>query len=69
VTTFQGIQVAPNGIEVYNPAFDVTPAEYISGIVTENGIIAPVQGHVIRTVLNFIRHEETTGPSLKKRPN
>jgi len=37
-----GRQTAPNGIEVYNPAFDVTPAELITAIVTERGIIAPV---------------------------
>ena len=37
-----GRQTAPSGIEVYNPAFDVTPAELITAIVTERGIIAPV---------------------------
>lgn len=33
--------VAPNGIKFYNPAFDVTPSEYITAIVTECGIIRP----------------------------
>ena len=33
-----GMQVAPCGVKVYNPAFDVTPNELISGIVTERGI-------------------------------
>jgi len=37
-----GRQTAPSGVEVYNPAFDVTPAELITAIVTERGIIAPV---------------------------
>lgn len=37
-----GRQTAPSGIDVYNPAFDVTPAELISAIVTERGIISPV---------------------------
>lgn len=37
-----GRQTAPSGIEVYNPAFDVTPAELITAIVTERGIISPV---------------------------
>ena len=37
-----GRQTAPDGIDIYNPAFDVTPAELITGIVTENGIITPV---------------------------
>lgn len=34
-------RIAPEGIDVGNPAFDVTPAEYISGIVTEKGIVRP----------------------------
>lgn len=34
-------QVAPLEIEVYNPAFDVTPHENITGIITEKGIIRP----------------------------
>ncbi len=37
-----GKQTAPEGIDVYNPAFDVTPARLIKGIVTEHGIIEPV---------------------------
>ncbi|ACL70597.1 S-methyl-5-thioribose-1-phosphate isomerase [Halothermothrix orenii] len=41
VTHIQGIQIAPDGVEVYNPAFDVTPAENITGIITEKGIIEP----------------------------
>jgi len=36
-----GKLIAPEGTKVYNPAFDVTPAELITGIVTESGIIAP----------------------------
>jgi methylthioribose-1-phosphate isomerase len=38
VTHFQGIRTAPEGISVYNPAFDVTPHRYISAIITEEGI-------------------------------
>ena len=41
VTHIFGKQVAPAGIGVYNPAFDVTPAPLISGIITEVGIIHP----------------------------
>ena len=37
-----GRQTAPEGIKVYNPAFDVTPAELITAIVCERGIIRPV---------------------------
>ncbi|MBN1192438.1 MAG: S-methyl-5-thioribose-1-phosphate isomerase [Coriobacteriia bacterium] len=32
------LRVAPPNVEVYNPAFDVTPAEYVTAIVTERGI-------------------------------
>ncbi len=35
-----GVQVAPQDVNVFNPAFDVTPAELISGIITERGLIA-----------------------------
>lgn len=41
VTHPGGVQVAPTGIEVYNPAFDVTPHQHITGIITEEGIIRP----------------------------
>ena len=41
VTHFQGAPTAPLGVEAQNPAFDVTPHRYISGIVTENSIARP----------------------------
>lgn len=41
VTHINGVRIAPEGIEVYNPAFDVTPHENITGIITEKGIIRP----------------------------
>jgi methylthioribose-1-phosphate isomerase len=41
VTHFGGVQVTPGGVPAYNPAFDVTPAEYVSGFVTEKGLIRP----------------------------
>ena len=37
-----GRQTAPEGINVYNPAFDVTPARLITAIICERGIIRPV---------------------------
>lgn len=33
--------ICPPGVEFYNPAFDVTPAELITGIITEKGVVAP----------------------------
>ena len=41
VTHFQGVPIAPEGIHVINPAFDVTPHRYIAAIVTERGIARP----------------------------
>lgn len=41
ITRSFGIQTAPIGIKVYNPAFDVTPHELITGIITEHGIHRP----------------------------
>jgi methylthioribose-1-phosphate isomerase len=39
VTGYAGIRWAPEGVAVANPAFDVTPAELVSGIITEKGIV------------------------------
>jgi methylthioribose-1-phosphate isomerase len=38
VTHVQGVHMAPDGIKVANPAFDVTPNRYVSGIITEKGV-------------------------------
>ena len=38
VTHIFGVPVTPEGIAVENPAFDVTPARYVSGIITEKGV-------------------------------
>jgi len=39
ITHIQGVSIAPDGSQAQNPAFDVTPHEYISAIITERGII------------------------------
>ena len=41
ITHVQNCQITPDGIEVGNPAFDVTPAKYISAIITEKGLVYP----------------------------
>ena len=51
ITHGMGKQTAPEGIRVYNPAFDVTSANLISGIVTEFGVIKPVTKETIETTL------------------
>ena len=41
IREIKGISIAPADAEVLNPAFDVTPAEFIEGIITEGGILKP----------------------------
>jgi methylthioribose-1-phosphate isomerase len=41
VTHLGGIPLAPEGVSVYNPAFDVTPARLIAAIITEVGVASP----------------------------
>lgn len=47
VTTIRGVRVAPEGVKVRNPAFDVTPAKWISGIATERGLARPHLGRAL----------------------
>jgi methylthioribose-1-phosphate isomerase len=41
VTHVRDAQLAPDGIEVHNPAFDVTPHELIAAIITDKGVARP----------------------------
>jgi methylthioribose-1-phosphate isomerase len=43
VATWHGARTAPAGVRVWNPAFDVTPAELITSIITDKGIFKPNQ--------------------------
>ncbi|MCD6514268.1 MAG: S-methyl-5-thioribose-1-phosphate isomerase [Candidatus Odinarchaeota archaeon] len=51
VLYYQNIRLAPEGVNAYYPAFDVTPAKYISGIITPEGIYSP---RVIHLYINKI---------------
>ena len=42
VRYYGGARICPEGTEVINPAFDITPKELITGIITEKGIIDPI---------------------------
>ena len=42
VRYYGGARICPEGTEVINPAFDITPSEFITGIITEKGIIDPI---------------------------
>ena len=41
ICTLAGVRLAPEGIDVYNPAFDATPLELITGLITEKGVFRP----------------------------
>ena len=47
VTHVNGVQVTPDGVGIENPAFDVTPAKYISAIITERGVLRAPFGEAI----------------------
>jgi methylthioribose-1-phosphate isomerase len=52
VTHFAGKAITPEGVQIENPAFDVTPAKYVTAIVTERGIArAPYEQSLAKLVL------------------
>jgi methylthioribose-1-phosphate isomerase len=51
VRSFAGCRAAPKGVPVFNPAFDVTPARLITGIITDRGIISPVTTENVRKIV------------------
>jgi methylthioribose-1-phosphate isomerase len=49
VTRVRGQPIGPEGVNVANPAFDVTPHRYVTGIITERGIVYPPFGRGLRS--------------------
>jgi len=47
-----GRQTVPDGVDVWNPAFDVTPAELIQAIITERGVIDPVNTESVAAMVS-----------------
>ena len=47
VTMVRDIRIAPVGSKALNPAFDVTPAEFVTGFITEKGILTPDEIHKV----------------------
>lgn len=41
ITCIMGLSIAPEGVDVFNPAFDITPAQYVTAIITEAGVLRP----------------------------
>ena len=52
VTHVNNYQLAPEGIEVHNPAFDVTPHEFIAAIITDKGVARPPYTESLRRLFN-----------------
>jgi methylthioribose-1-phosphate isomerase len=52
VTHIKGTQLAPTGINVANPAFDVTPNRYVAAIITERGVARPPYQESLRRLAN-----------------
>src|SRR6266487_2783607 len=48
ITHMHGVEIAPAGIDVANPAFDVTPYSYVTAIITEAGIARPPYNESLR---------------------
>jgi len=54
VTHMAGKQIAPDGVLVENPAFDVTPHQYVSAIITERGIVREPYAESLRAAMRVI---------------
>jgi methylthioribose-1-phosphate isomerase len=50
VRTLRRHRTAPEGVEVYNPAFDVTPPDLVTAIVNERGVARPVSAETVRSI-------------------
>ena len=55
-----GVRLAPEGVDVYNPAFDVTPADLISAIITEMGVFRAPYTESLRSA-----RESSSGPGAR----
>ncbi len=64
-TLYQGRRVAPEGVTVLNPAFDVTPARLITGIITERGVFKPSQ--LAQQFRERVGRRRPTGRGLPRR--
>lgn len=59
-----GVKIAPEGIAAWNPAFDVTPADLITAIVTDKGVLRPDPSTKVFDVKGFIESVAVSDPSV-----
>jgi methylthioribose-1-phosphate isomerase len=55
VSHVQGRQLAPKGMKIFNPSFDVTPHPYISGIITEAGVLKAPFNRSIKKIQKLLK--------------
>src|SRR5271155_133907 len=60
VTHSNGKQITPHGVAIENPAFDVTPAKYVTAIITERGVLTAPYNQSIKTMATQTESELTT---------
>lgn len=53
VLEINGIRISPKGVKAFNPAFDITPPQFISAIITERGIIRPPYDRNLPKILDI----------------
>ncbi len=58
VTAIAGVRIAPPGVRAAHPAFDVTPARYVSAIITEVGVLRPPYGKSLARAVNLASRME-----------
>ncbi len=66
LTEYGGKQIAPKGVRTFNPAFDVTPAELVTAIITERGVAYPPYAESLRALKALEAADDTrtkTAPS------
>jgi methylthioribose-1-phosphate isomerase len=54
VTHLGSSRLTPEGAHIRNPAFDVTPHRYITGIITEKGIFAPPYNETLKGAFDIL---------------
>jgi methylthioribose-1-phosphate isomerase len=57
VTHSNGKQMTPHGVAIENPAFDITPAKYVTAIITERGVLRAPYGESINDMASQISPE------------
>lgn len=66
VRSVRGMEIAPEGVEASNPAFDVTPSEYVTAIITENGVARAPYAESLRRVCEAgVIHSTRSGQAAR----